>query len=83
MIRPGLPVGFFYVATGVVATGALGFLILLIRDPDKLQSEEFQIKKRTMEMAQQTGDSAPRAIAPDNVVPNPAPLVIDHEVKDE
>ena len=32
-----------------------GFAVLLLRDPDKLQSEEYQIRKRTLEMIGEKG----------------------------
>ena len=33
----------------------VGFLVLLLRDPDKLQSEDYQIRKRTLEMIGEKG----------------------------
>ena len=36
----------------------VGFLVLLLRDPDKLQSEEYQLRKRTLEMIGEKGEEA-------------------------
>lgn len=36
----------------------IGFVVLLLRDPDKLQSEEYQIRKRTLEMIGEKGQEA-------------------------
>lgn len=40
-----------------------GFLFLLFFDRDKLQSEDYQIRKRSLEMMQQKGEDAIPAIA--------------------
>ena len=45
-----------------VSVAMLGFLFLLIFDRDKLQSEEYQIQKRSLELIEQKGDSAPLMI---------------------
>ena len=37
---------------------AIGFVVFLFRDPDKLQSEEYQIRKRTLEMIGEKGQEA-------------------------
>lgn len=39
-----------------VITAIFGFLFLLFFDRDKLQSEEYQLKKRSLEMVEQKGD---------------------------
>ena len=45
-----------------VFTAILGFLFLLIWDRDKLQSEDYQLRKRSMEMIQEKGDEDPKLI---------------------
>lgn len=40
----------------VVATALFSFLYLLIKDPDRLQSEDFQLRKQTLEMIEESGD---------------------------
>jgi hypothetical protein len=42
-----------------VATAILGFLFLLFFDRDKLQSEDYQLRKRSLELAEQKGDDKP------------------------
>jgi len=56
-----------------VLAAILGFLFLLLFDRDKLQSEDYQIKKRTLEIIEQKGDSAPMLIEPSSldVIPKP------------
>lgn len=56
-----------------VFAAILGFLFLLIFDRDKLQSEDYQIKKRSLEIIEQKGDSAPMIIDPRSldVIPKP------------
>jgi len=57
-----------------VTVAILGFLFLLLFDRDKLQSEDYQIKKRSLEIIEQKGDVAPMLIESGSleVVPNPA-----------
>ena len=45
-------------ASAPVAAAILGFLFLLVFDRDKLQSEDFQIRKRSLEMMQEKGGPA-------------------------
>ena len=45
-----------------VATAMFGFLFLLFFDRDKLQSEDYQIRKRSLEMIEQKGESAIPAV---------------------
>lgn len=42
-----------------VSVAILGFIFLLLFDRDKLQSEDFQLKKRSMEIIQEKGDRKP------------------------
>ena len=41
-----------------MALVGIGFVVLLLRDPDKLQSEEYQIRKQTLEMIGEKGQEA-------------------------
>lgn len=43
-----------FASVPILAT-LFGFLYLLLNDPDKLQSEEYQIKKRSLEIIEQKG----------------------------
>lgn len=51
-----------------VCVALFGFLFLLFFDRDKLQSEEYQLKKRSMEMLQQKGDLEPTLITSDSML---------------
>lgn len=59
-----------------VTTAILGFLFLLVFDRDKLQSEDYQIQKRSLELIEQKGDAAPLMIDSNtlNVIPKPESL---------
>lgn len=46
-------------AVAPVLAALLGFLFLLIFDRDKLQSEDYQLRKISLEMMQAKGDPAP------------------------
>lgn len=45
-----------------VFTAIVGFIYLLFFDRDKLQSEEYQLKKRSLELIQEKGESEPQVI---------------------
>ncbi|MCA0153763.1 hypothetical protein [Winogradskyella vincentii] len=45
-----------------VITAILGFFFLLVKDRDKLQSEEYQLRKRSMELIQEKGENKPKII---------------------
>ncbi len=51
-----------------VITAILGFLFLLLFDRDKLQSEEYQIRKLQLEMIEEKGRPAIDASAVDGLV---------------
>lgn len=57
-----IPAWVAVVGCSPVAVALFGFVFLLFVDRDKLQSEDFQLKKRTMELAQQKGEFTPTAI---------------------
>ena len=54
-----------------VVVALFGFLFLLFFDRDKLQSEDYQLRKRTIELAQQKGEPHPIEINPKAVIENP------------
>lgn len=77
---PTLVAGTLYpeISTWIVAIGSapvlvalFGFLFLLFFDRDKLQSEDYQIRKRTIELAQQKGDLHPLQIDDSAAIENP------------
>jgi hypothetical protein len=59
-----------------VVAALFGFLFLLLFDRDKLQSEDFQLKKRTMELAQQKGEFSPNTIEHLDDITKPKPKSI-------
>ena len=71
VIRPQLPSWIIAIGCSPVVIALVGFLFLLFFDRDKLQSEEFQIRKRTIELAQQKGDPIPVQIDSTDVISNP------------
>ena len=42
-----------------ITCAAVGFLYLLFFNPDKLQSEDYQLRKQTLELIQEKGDKFP------------------------
>ena len=53
------PAWLIVLAVAPVLAALLGFLFLLFFDRDKLQSEEYQLRKISLEMRQAKGDPAP------------------------
>lgn len=47
------------IAVAPVGCAIFGYLFLLIFDRDKLQSEDYQIRKQTLELIQEKGDKFP------------------------
>jgi hypothetical protein len=54
-----------------VAMTTIGFLYLLLFDRDRLQSENYQIRKQTLELIEQKGDLAPIEATTIEVIANP------------
>ncbi len=53
------PVWLIVIAVTPVVCAAFGFIFLLFVDRDKLQSEDYQIRKQTLELIQEKGDKFP------------------------
>lgn len=62
-----------------VCAAVLGFFFLLVVDRDKLQSEDYQIRKRSLEIIEQKGDLAPMVIDPAKLDVVPKPLLLPAE----
>lgn len=62
----------FALGASPVIAAILGFFFLLIFDRDKLQSEEYQLRKQTLEFMQQKGQGLPSPINEAAVIPPPA-----------
>lgn len=65
------PTWLVMVVCGPVVTAMGGFLILLFVDRDKLQSEEYQIRKQTLEYMHQKGQALPTPINDNDLYPPP------------
>ena len=61
----------FALASLPVITAILGFFFLLLFDRDKLQSEEYQLRKQTLELMQQKGQALPSPIGESDLIPPP------------
>ena len=84
---PTLIAGTMYpdLSTWIVAVGCapviaalFGFLFLLFFDRDKLQSEDYQLRKRTIEYAQSKGDALPMDIRDSITIENPDAKSLPH-----
>lgn len=64
-----------------VGAAILGFFFLLIFDRDKLQSEEFQLRNRTLNIMQQKGQAIPYVVSSVDldVIPKPNQLTSGEE----
>lgn len=60
-----------YLAAMPVGAALFGFLFLLLFDRDKLQSEEYQLRKSYLEMVEQKGDPAAIEAARIDIIENP------------
>ena len=58
-----------------VVIACLGFIFLLIFDRDKLQSEDYQIRKRSLELIEQKGMGSPVSLASSNDIVAPDALL--------
>lgn len=66
-----LPSWLIVLASSPVAVALFGFLFLLFFDRDKLQSEEYQLRKRTLELTQQKDQPFPIEANLKEVIENP------------
>lgn len=66
-----------------VITAVFGFAHLLFFDRDKLQSEDYQIRKRTLDLVQEKGDAFPAIARTLEVVTNPALNALEHDSGEE
>ncbi|NKQ09213.1 hypothetical protein [Pseudomonas sp. SST3] len=70
-LNPALPSWVIFIGCSPVVVALFGFLFLLFFDRDKLQSEDYQIQKRTIELAQQKGDPQPLEVNQELITSNP------------
>lgn len=77
----GVPVRLIVLIFLPVSVAVLGFLVLLFVDRDKLQSEDYQIRKQSLELIQEKGDPVPVRATSIDAITNPARPRLDN--KDE
>lgn len=65
------PAWLIAIAVAPVCTAVIGFMFLLIFDRDKLQSEDFQIKKKSLELIQEKGQRFPISSPSIEAIANP------------
>ena len=70
-LYPELSAWIVAIGCAPVVVALFGFLFLLFFDRDKLQSEDYQLRKRTIELTQQKGDSHPIEVNPNAIIENP------------
>ncbi len=78
-IHPQLPTWIIVLGCAPVPVALFGFLFLLFVDRDKLQSEDYQIRKKTIELAQQKGDPHPVLVNTLATVANPDINTLTHK----
>lgn len=66
-----------------VSVALVGFLFLLFFDRDKLQSEDYQIRKQSLELIQEKGDPVPIRAASLEGITNPRRAQIDDKNVEE
>lgn len=65
------PTWLIVITVAPVGCAIFGFLFLLFFDRDKLQSEDYQIRKRSLELIQEKGDKFPILGASIQAIANP------------
>ena len=71
LLPPPPPWWLVTLAITPVAVTTIGFLYLLVFDRDRLQSENYQIRKQTLELIEEKGDLAPIEASTIEVIANP------------
>ena len=66
-----LPLWISIVGCAPILMAMFGFMFLLFIDRDKLQSEDYQLKKRSLELVEQKGDSTAYVVLNDALTTNP------------
>lgn len=77
------PLALQIAAIAPLAVAVFGFLFLLFFDRDKLQSEDFQLKKRSLELIEQKGERAIPADVLVEAIPEPTTPAIPTSVESE
>ena len=75
--QSGVPTWLIVLIFLPVSVAVLGFLVLLVFDRDKLQSEDFQIRKQSLELIQEKGDPVPINATSIDAIANPGRPQLD------
>jgi hypothetical protein len=67
-----------YIGAAPIAATILGFLYFMVRDPTKLQSEEYQIRHEALELIKQKGSSVEIAPSSLEAIANPVHSALSH-----
>lgn len=68
----GVQIAAVSLASVPIVIFCIGFIYFMLKDPDKLQSESYQIQKRALELISQKGRSIPIAPTSIEAITNPA-----------
>jgi hypothetical protein len=64
----------------IVVLAAVGsYIFLMLKDPDRLQSEEYQLRRKTLELIEESGDINAVDARLVDVISNPTPLTYSSE----
>jgi hypothetical protein len=76
--HPLLATFFMCVGAAPVLATILGFFYFMIWDPDKLQSEDYQIRREALDIIRQKGSSIPVSPSSLNLIANPVHDALIH-----
>lgn len=77
-INPQLPIWIIVIGCAPTVVALYSYMHFMFTDKDRLQSEEFQIQKRTIELAQQKGEALPSDPRHIPTISNPKLPAIQH-----
>lgn len=77
------PVWLIVTAIAPVGSAIVGFLFLLLFDRDKLQSEDYQIKKKSLELIQEKGQRFPISAPSIEAIANPQFKELPSNINDQ
>ncbi|USX24226.1 hypothetical protein NHH73_16485 [Oxalobacteraceae bacterium OTU3CINTB1] len=83
MIEREVPLVFQVVIALPVVGACLSNLFLTIFDRDKLQSEDYQIRKRSLELVREKGDRFPTMARTIEAITNPKMKQLEHQEGEE
>jgi len=81
--KPDPPPWVLAIAGGPVLAAIAGFLFLLIKDRDKLQSEDYQIRMHSLQLIQEKGNPFPINPTSIEAITNPALPLLPSSVPEE